>query len=290
METDKAALAPAVAVVQEESAPSPVAAPAAVPEGTAATTPETFGSPLLEIWYRPVLRTQLLSCLFAALCVLVFATKLIWENWLPDPIPQEPTIDSDLQRLQNLMVSGKIVGAKGELIDYTAAHPDNASAHALLGRAYREVGSYSKAFKEIKIAVALDPQNLHYRFLLATLNTDIGWFQDGLAVYSEILDIAPDNMQALAGRLEINFLLQRTNELVADADFAVRAHPNDAKAHMLRGNAMFGIGRLEDAMTAYGNVMQLGNKQEREVAQDLVGQVRQLMAQQQQQQRLQQNK
>jgi tetratricopeptide (TPR) repeat protein len=79
-------------------------------------------------------------------------------------------------------------------------------------------------------------------------------FNGALEHYSKGLEIEPNNHLLLSNRSAVYLQLKRFNEAYEDSSKAVQAKPDFGKAYLRQGQALYGIGRLEEAITVLEKV------------------------------------
>lgn len=77
-------------------------------------------------------------------------------------------------------------------------HPNNASAHVVLGRVYKGQGKVQEAAIELKKVLELDPENLMAHSLLGSIYMDKGDHQAAIEEYQKILTLNPDDEETQA--------------------------------------------------------------------------------------------
>src|SRR5262245_40325543 len=78
-----------------------------------------------------------------------------------------------------------------------------------------------------------------------------GRLEQALAGYSRVLELAPDDADALFNRSQIQLHLGQMDEALAGFDRVVALQPRDAEAQRARGVILQGLGRMEEALGAY---------------------------------------
>lgn len=82
--------------------------------------------------------------------------------------------------------------------------------------------------------------------------------------FDRALEIDPDSVEALLGRGNALYALERYDEALGAYDRAVRAGPDRPAPHLARSNALGALGRAEEASAAFACAMELRHRPDRE--------------------------
>jgi tetratricopeptide (TPR) repeat protein len=128
-----------------------------------------------------------------------------------------------------------------------ASSPEAQRLTTLIGLAHYGVGEYAEAVPYLKAATANDPQNSHFRLLLAHSCLSAKQFQCVLDTYQEILTLNAESAEAdmLAGEA----LDEMRNHAGAIEQFraAVKADPNEPNVHFGLGYLLWSQNQFEEA-------------------------------------------
>lgn len=123
---------------------------------------------------------------------------------------------------------GKETEAIKMLEELVKADPNNGRAHLALADIYRQKGNQKRAYAELKLAFACE-------------------------------DVTIDNkMQILINILENSF--KTDPEVLELVEMVVATHPDEAKAHSIRGDYMLKEGNDPEALISYRNALKLDKK------------------------------
>jgi len=146
-----------------------------------------------------------------------------------------------------------------ELKQILAADPRSAEAHALLGIAYRAVGTQDvmgESVAEFRQALDLDPHLLPVRLYLARVYIDLGRFARAREELETALTEAPGNPEFLALLGESERQLKNPARAVEILRQALQADESSAQARYYLGLALFDLGQREDAIKELERVVQ----------------------------------
>ena len=102
-----------------------------------------------------------------------------------------------------------------ELRAAVALNPNYASAHQWLGRVLMDEGWIEESLAELKLASELDPLSSRIMDNRATANVVAGRYREALALYDRALALQPGAAQAQAGKATLLIELGRFDEAVA---------------------------------------------------------------------------
>lgn len=163
------------------------------------------------------------------------------------------------------------------LIEYEAAvagDPYNSIAWNKLGLAHMRTGRYEDAVLAFEQAIELDPYYSEAWTNMGDSLAMLGDHQEAIRAYDRALGINQRDIYAL---LRKGMSLQETGdstrameiyqEVIRLADLEIRKHPNyasfDAEIWTNKGDALFRLGRHEEAVAAYDTALEINPKFER---------------------------
>jgi len=100
-------------------------------------------------------------------------------------------------------IQGSILEQKGEnekaVIEYQEAllYEQQAGIYFVLGKVYRNLGKYALSASNLKKAVELEPDNTHYKLVLAQLYAATRQQDDAIKIYDSILEKDSSNIEIL---------------------------------------------------------------------------------------------
>ena len=167
--------------------------------------------------------------LFVLFCTVLVAA-LVQERLMPSVVEQPPReeLPEEVKKAQDLATSGNFVDAIAMLEDVIEQHPTLAFPHFLIAEIEMQRGNIRESEKRARMAIALEPRESSYRYFLSSVYAHVGWMLKAEEELGELLDIEPDNLQALKQRAEIYLLTSRFDKALEDMDFAVQVtegHP-----------------------------------------------------------------
>src|SRR5438093_12280918 len=148
-----------------------------------------------------------------------------------------------------------------ELKRVLAVDPRSAEAHALLGIAYRTLGSQEligESVAEFRQALDLDPRLVPVRFYLARVYLDLGRAARAREELETSLVQAPVNPEVLALLGETERQLKNPARAVELTRQALQADQSLAQARYYLGLALFDLGRRDEAIKELERVVQSG--------------------------------
>ena len=138
--------------------------------------------------------------------------------------------------------------------------PDHADAHYNLGLALVDLQRHEPAEAAFRRAVELDPRHMDARHSLANIQRTRKQFAEAVASYRVILDDAPRHALAHAGLGDALFHLGRHEQAIASLTRAVSLDPNLPEAgalHGIMGLASEQLGRSEAAAELYERAVRI---------------------------------
>lgn len=210
------------------------------------------------------------SCLLAA--ILILSSIIL----LPPVLADSPAelAASYIIKGDNFMARKMYHEALGMYDAAVANDPFNSIAWNKLGIAHMRTGRYEDAVYSFEKAIALDPLSANAWTNLGDSLAMLGRHEEALKAYDRALGINQKDTYAL---LKKGMSLQETGdssgamkiyeEVIRNADQEIRKHPNyaafNAELWTNRGDALFRLGRYEEAVTAYETALEINPKFER---------------------------
>ena len=175
----------------------------------------------------------------------------------------EASTSDRLARVQRALFSGgaDIHAAIRELKAILAIDPGSRDAHALLGIAYRGLGTQefiAEAVAEFRQALAIDPHDAPTRLYLAYAYRDLGRLERAREELQTALAQAPGNPQVLALLGDTERQLGNPGRAVELARQALAADPQFVQARYYLGLALIDVGRREDGIREIEQVVRSG--------------------------------
>jgi tetratricopeptide (TPR) repeat protein len=178
-----------------------------------------------------------------------------------------------VQRGDDLMLQKRYHEALEVYEESIATDPYNSIAWNKLGVAHMKTGRYEDAVLAFKKAVEIDPYYSDAWNHMGDSFETLGRNQEAIEAYDHALAVNANDLYAL---LHKGMSLQKIGdspramdiyeEVIRLADREMRKHPNyaeyDAEIWAIKGEALFRLGRFEEAVTAYDAALQINPKHE----------------------------
>jgi protein O-GlcNAc transferase len=166
-------------------------------------------------------------------------------------------MSKNLEQARATLQSGQIDTALGQLLQITAAEPDNASAFSLLAMANVHAKKLPDAQRAIQRAIALAPQNVDFHLTAANIEQDMGKIDAAIALLQDAIRLQPSFAQA-HNNLGIILCDQgKLDEAVATFSDAIRLNPQYARAHTNLAGAQLRMFQLPEAMKSAQRAIEL---------------------------------
>jgi eukaryotic-like serine/threonine-protein kinase len=155
-------------------------------------------------------------------------------------------------------VKHDFAGAEAEFRTALRLQPDLAEAHGNLGSALRGQGKIAEAIAEYRTALRLRPDLTMALFNLADILQCQGKMNEAIDVYRQAIRHRP-NLDWPHLSLGAILCDVKRDYAGAEAEFrtAIRLQPDFAVAHGDLGNALYGQGKLDEALAAYREAIRL---------------------------------
>lgn len=196
----------------------------------------------------------------------------------PLVVPAAADTDSDnaislVRKGDDLMVQKKYHEALEAYEEAVAIDPYNSISWNKIGLAHMNTGRYEDAVSAFRMATNIDPFYTDAWNNMGDSLAILEKHQEALDAYDHALRVNPNDLYAL---LHKGISLQETGNsggamaiyenVIALADREMRKHPNyaefDAEIWATKGEALFRLGRFEEAVQAYDAALQINPKYE----------------------------
>jgi len=122
----------------------------------------------------------------------------------------------------------------------------------------RQLGRFDEALADYERALTIDPTSSPNLFNRATLLLDMGRDEEAQQAFAEALEASPDDADGLSTwGAWLNNVLNRPADALPYFEKAIAANPNHATAWENRGVVLQRLGRREEAIAAFDNVLRL---------------------------------
>jgi len=169
-------------------------------------------------------------------------------------VTSDPTLTA-LQSAVRLLQSGRIVEAEAALTALVQTHPANADAIALLGLASAQRGDNARAARLMAQALTLMPRHAATLFNYGKVLTKLERWEEAADVFSRVLSLRNDHVEARKGRALALHKLGRDAEALADLDATLNPFTDDVASLMLRARLRFDADRAAEAVGDYDRVI-----------------------------------
>ncbi len=146
-----------------------------------------------------------------------------------------------------------VTEASKEFKNVTAQQPNFILGHFCLGIACAQLGQSEKAFKELKLVLALEKDTFLRGMALNTLGVILAAREDyrqALPYFTKATEEEPSLVEAWFNRAAIHYNLQQYQEAVNNFERVLELSIGDWEAEMHRGKACVFLGRYEEALAA----------------------------------------
>jgi tetratricopeptide (TPR) repeat protein len=184
---------------------------------------------------------------------------------------QVEVASSLVQKGDDLMLQKRYYEALDAYEESVEIDPYNSIAWDKLGIAHMKTGRYEDAVLAFQKAADIDPFYSDAWNNMGDSLATLGRNQEAIEAYNHALMVNENDLYAL---LHKGISLQETGnspqamaiyeEVIHRADREMRMHPNyaeyDAEIWAIKGDALFRLGRFEEAVTAYDAALQINPK------------------------------
>lgn len=130
-------------------------------------------------------------------------------------------------------------------------NPRFAMAHFGRGKIFYFLGMWAEAQRALEKAVSIDSDIAAGWAYLAEAQFQLGDISSGEISAQNAVDLAPDDSRSFRARAIGHELNKRFEEMLADATRALELDPSRPRAHLLRGRALWLLGRQDEALAEY---------------------------------------
>ena len=199
-------------------------------------------------------------------CALAIVSAAPWSVRVAAQEPAKLATPSTSERLAKIR-EGVFTGvaqmeeAVRDIKAILADDPNSAEAHLVLGVAYRGLGSQelvSEAAAEFRQAIALDPKMIEARIYLAHTYRDLGRLEPARQELEAANTALPNNPQILALLGDVERQMGHSDRALELIGQALEADPSFAQARYYRGMTLFDVGKTNDAITEWEQVIKAG--------------------------------
>jgi tetratricopeptide (TPR) repeat protein len=153
--------------------------------------------------------------------------------------------------------TGDLTAAKSELEEAARIEPENAPLRLALGRLLAREGRDQEAIEQFRQVLERDPDFEAAHFHLGTALGRLGDFEGAVEALSRVLELNPESLAARYQRALVELELSQFDAAAEDLQRVVESDPANAPARLYLGQALRGLGRLEEALETYGSALAL---------------------------------
>jgi tetratricopeptide (TPR) repeat protein len=179
------------------------------------------------------------------------SSSVVHDPWLLEVQRLASSLEILLSRAGVHIRQGQLDNAIELLEQAAASYPERAVAHRSLGDVYREVGRSQEAVEAYLRATDLDPHDVEAHASLALILLQHG--KPDAAEHEAGLALANDSTHAMALVVRATVEMRRGDRSAAiETILSVLERRDDlAAAHVVHGEALAALGRLDDAEAAF---------------------------------------
>ena len=155
--------------------------------------------------------------------------------------------DAVVEEARSLFEQRKFSEALAMMRDLAEANPDDAKIQSLYGEALIASGQPSLAVWPLARAMREPEEIVHAGILLARAQGESGSGADAIKTATRVLEVDPDNQQALLLRVQAYLGESLEERALADLDRAEELGSEKTELDLLRLDALLGLGREKEA-------------------------------------------
>ncbi len=150
-----------------------------------------------------------------------------------------------LEECRKLYYDGDYKGVVKLCDEAIALNADNATAFAVRGTIYKELGNFDKALSDLNRAIELNPNYSDAYNDRGTVYQEQKNYAQALADYDKAVALDPNDPISYVNRGMMQIIAGNFTAAVADANKAIELKENFAAAYALRGGAYLELGGVE---------------------------------------------
>jgi len=185
------------------------------------------------------------------------SSSVVHDPWLLEVQRLASSLEILLSRAGVYVKQGQLDNAIESLERASVAYPEHAAAHRSLADVYREVGRSQEAVDAYLRATELDPHDADAHASLALIllqhdNRDAAEREAGLALAAD-----PAHAMALVVKATVEMRRGESRAAIETIRPVLESRDDLAAAHVVHGEALAALGRLDDAETAFARATEL---------------------------------
>ena len=161
-----------------------------------------------------------------------------------------------IERIEAMQENGefrKSIQSLREMLDET---PDDPELNHLYGLGLLTTGRPALAVWSLRKASLSDEFAVRDGLLLGRALMKGGSAEDAVEAANRVLEVEPENLEALRLRLEANLAAMKNVDALADIELILESEPDDLETHVARIRALLTLDQVEDAALAIEDVTQ----------------------------------
>ncbi len=182
---------------------------------------------------------------------------VVSDPWLLEVQRHAATAEILLARVKTLMADGRLDSATELLSVAVETYPNRARAHRLLGDVLLRKGQSQSALDAYGRAAELDPHDPEAHAALAVLLSQNGDLDSAAGEAGLALAADPDHPTALIVKASVEVRRGQPTTALSTIRPLLDQRDDLAGAHVVRGEALLQLGRLDPAATAFSRAAQL---------------------------------
>ncbi|MEE3326980.1 MAG: tetratricopeptide repeat protein [Myxococcota bacterium] len=163
---------------------------------------------------------------------------------------------AQIERIVDLQSKGRYRESVISLREMLDQSPDDPELNHLYGLALLSTGRPSLAVWSLRKASESEEFAVRDGLLLGRALMRGGSAEDAVAAASRVLEVEPENLEALRLRLEANLGAMKNVDALGDIELILEIEPDDLETHVARIRALLTLDQVEDAAAAIEDVNQ----------------------------------
>ena len=163
---------------------------------------------------------------------------------------------AQIERIEELQANGQYREAIASLREMLNADPDDPELNHLYGLSLLSTGRPAMAVWSLRKAAENEEFAVRDGLLLSRALMRGGSAEDAVAAATHVLEIEPENLEALRLRLEANLGAMKNVDALSDIELILEIEPDDLETHVARIRALLTLDQVEDAAVYIEDVNQ----------------------------------
>lgn len=187
---------------------------------------------------------------------------VVFDPWLLEVQQNATTLEILLDRASTHLDRGRVEGALELLSRAAALYPERAEAYRMLGRARARAGNRRQAMEAYNRALEIQPQDTAARTALAGILLESGKLGEAERAADLALAADPASPRARIVKASLAILRGGHEEAIEQIRPVLEQRNDLVAAHVVHGQALAGLGRLERAAAAFSRATELAPQSE----------------------------